>query len=245
MRALLAQHDIAAAHKISQLLRSHGFIVDQAEDGEETVDMARHYDYDVVVLDMTLADMPAVDAVRRLRTARIETPVLILAEMSTPQARVKALSAGADDVISKPFDREELIARLQTIVRRSRGFSQAFIAVGPLKLNVQNREVTVANKPVHLTGKEYAILELLALRKGICQSKDAILNHLYGGTDEPEAKIIDVFVCKLRKKIAVAGAPELIGTVWGRGYILRDPSATAGGEPAIDRADIRELLEVA
>jgi two-component system, cell cycle response regulator CtrA len=245
MRALLAQHDIVSAHKISQLLRNHGFIVDQAEDGEETVDMARHYDYDVVVLDMTLSDMAGVDVVRRMRTARIETPVLILSEMSSPQARVKALSAGADDVISKPFDRDELIARLQTIVRRSRGFSQAFIAVGPLKLNLQNREVMVCDRAVHLTGKEYAILELLALRKGICQSKDAILNHLYGGTDEPEAKIIDVFVCKLRKKIAQAGAPELIGTVWGRGYILRDPSTANGGEPAIDRADVRELLEVA
>lgn len=121
MRALLAQHDIASAGKISQLLRNHGFIVDLAEDGEETVDMARHYDYDVVVLDMTLSDMPGVDVVRRMRTARIETPVLVLSEMSSPQARVKALSAGADDVITKPFDRDELIARLQTIVVAAAG----------------------------------------------------------------------------------------------------------------------------
>jgi two-component system cell cycle response regulator CtrA len=99
--------------------------------------------------------------------------------------------------------------------------------VGPLTLNLGSREVLVEGRAVHLTGKEYAVLELLTLRKGVVLTKEAFLNHLYGGMDEPEVKIIDVFICKLRKKLAQAGASELIGTVWGRGYVLRDP--VAGG----------------
>ncbi len=147
---------------------------------------------------------------------------------------------GADDFITKPFDQQELVARIQAIVRRAKGFSQPTLNVGPLNLNLGSREVTVSGKTVHLTGKEYAILELLALRKGVVMTKEAFLNHLYGGIDEPEVKIIDVFICKLRKKLTQAGAPDLIGTVWGRGYVLREPNqgrtpawqAPAAGVPA-------------
>ena len=135
---------------------------------------------------------------------------------------------GADDFITKPFDQQELVARIQAIVRRAKGFSQPTLQVGPLNLNLGSREVTVEGRTVHLTGKEYAILELLALRKGVVMTKEAFLNHLYGGIDEPEVKIIDVFICKLRKKLAQAGATDLIGTVWGRGYVLRDPATMRG-----------------
>ncbi len=129
---------------------------------------------------------------------------------------------GADDFISKPFDKAELVARMQAVVRRSKGYSQPTLRVGSLQLNLDSREVLVDGKPVHLTGKEYSILELLVLRKGMVLTKEAFLNHLYGGMDEPEMKIIDVFICKLRKKLALAGAGQLIGTVWGRGYMMRD-----------------------
>ncbi len=131
---------------------------------------------------------------------------------------------GADDYITKPFDQQELVARIQAIVRRAKGFSQPTLSVGPLTLNLGSREVLVDGRAVHLTGKEYAVLELLTLRKGVVLTKEAFLNHLYGGMDEPEVKIIDVFICKLRKKLASAGAAELIGTVWGRGYVLREPN---------------------
>ena len=155
--------------------------------------------------------------------------MLILSGLSRPQAKVKGLGLGADDFITKPFDKAELLARMQAIVRRSKGFSQPSLRVGPLQLNLDSHEVMVDGQPVHLTGKEYSILELLVLRKGMVLTKEAFLNHLYGGMDEPEMKIIDVFICKLRKKLALAGADNLIGTVWGRGYMIREPSSSPLG----------------
>jgi two-component system cell cycle response regulator CtrA len=202
-------------------------VVDIAETGEESLELARLYDYDIVVLDLMLPDMEGYEVVRRLRAARIETPVLILSGLNRPQAKVRGFGMGADDYITKPFDQTELVARIQAIVRRAKGFSQPTLSIGPLTLNLGSREVMIDGRNVHLTGKEYAVLELLTLRKGIVLTKEAFLNHLYGGMDEPEVKIIDVFICKLRKKLAHAGAADLIGTVWGRGYVLRDP-ATAG-----------------
>ena len=166
----------------------------------------------MVLLDMSLPDMEGYDVVRRLRAARLATPVLMLSETASPQAKVKGFAAGADDVITKPFDTQELVARIQAVVRRAKGFAQSSLTVGDLTLNLGSREVTVA---------------------GMVLTKEAFLNHLYGGIDEPEVKIIDVFICKLRKKLAQAGADNVIGTVWGRGYMLRDP---ASAHPAAAKA---------
>jgi two-component system cell cycle response regulator CtrA len=224
MRALLIEDDLAAARGIGLLLRSGGAVVDHADTGEEGIELARHYDYDIVLLDLMLPDMEGYDVLRRLRAGRVETPVMILSGLTRPQAKVKGLALGADDFMTKPFDQAELVARVHAIVRRSKGFSQPTLRVGDLQLNLDSREVTVSGRHVHLTGKEYAILELLVLRKGMVLTKEAFLNHLYGGMDEPEMKIIDVFICKLRKKLANAGADNLIGTVWGRGYMVRDPA---------------------
>jgi two-component system cell cycle response regulator CtrA len=222
MRVLLVEDDATAARGIALMLRSGGAVVDTADTGEESLELVRHYDYDIVVLDLMLPDMDGYDVVRRMRAGRIEVPVLILSGLARPQAKVKGLGVGADDYITKPFDKAELLARMQAVVRRSKGFSQPVLSIGPLRLNLDTREVIISDNAVHLTGKEYAILELLVLRKGMVLTKEAFLNHLYGGMDEPEMKIIDVFVCKLRKKLAAAGADGLIGTVWGRGYTMRE-----------------------
>ena len=222
MRVLLIEDDLTAARGLSLMLKSGGAVTDQADTGEEALELVRHYDYDIVLLDLMLPDMEGYEVVRRMRAARIDTPVLIVSGLSRPQAKVRALAMGADDFITKPFDKGELLARIQAVVRRSKGFSQPTLRVGPLLLNLDSREVAVDGQPVHLTGKEYAILELLVLRKGMVLTKEAFLNHLYGGMDEPEMKIIDVFVCKLRKKLAQAGGDNLIGTIWGRGYMIRD-----------------------
>jgi two-component system cell cycle response regulator CtrA len=224
MRVLLVEDDLVAARGISLMLTSGGAVVDLVDTGEEALELVRHYDYDIVVLDLLLPDMEGYEVVRRMRAARMETPVLILSGLSRPQAKVKGFGVGADDFITKPFDKAELLARMQAVVRRSKGFSQPVLRVGPLQLNLNSREVSVAGQPVHLTGKEFAILELLVLRKGTTLTKEMFLNHLYGGMDEPELKIIDVFICKLRKKLAQAGATNLIGTVWGRGYMMREPA---------------------
>lgn len=228
MRVLLVEDDLTAARGIALMLKSGGAVVDTADTGEEALELVRHYDYDIMVLDLMLPDMEGYDVVRRMRSGRIDVPVLILSGLSRPQAKVKGLGVGADDFITKPFDKAELLARMQAVVRRSKGFSQPTLRIGPLQLNLDSREVSVNGKLVHLTGKEYAILELLVLRKGMVLTKEAFLNHLYGGMDEPEMKIIDVFICKLRKKLAQAGVDALIGTVWGRGYMMRDQPPDRG-----------------
>jgi two-component system cell cycle response regulator CtrA len=222
MRVLMIEDDVIANQPLAISLRQGGAVVDQLDSGEEALEMLRHYDYDIVLLDLMLTDMDGYEVVRRMRAARIDTPVLVTSALVRPQARIKAFAMGADDFITKPYDLGECVARMQAIMRRSKGFSQSMLRVGDLQLALDTREVTVAGRPVHLTGKEYAILELLVMRKGMVLTKDIFLNHLYGGMDEPEVKIIDVFICKLRKKLAEAGAANVIGTVWGRGYTVRD-----------------------
>ena len=203
--------------------------------------MVKHYDFDIVMLELTLMDMEGYEVVRRMRAARMNTPVLVLSAFVRPQARVKAFAIGADDFITKPYDVSECVARMQAVVRRSKGFSQSVLQVGDMELSLESRGVSIAGRPVHLTGKEYAILELLVMRKGMVLTKEVFLNHLYGGMDEPEVKIIDVFICKLRKKLAEAGARNVIGTVWGRGYTVRDPMPL----PAAARTEnVRAALEL-
>src|SRR3978361_6881 len=210
VRLLLVEDDVAAAQGITLMMKSAGVTVDHTDMGREALEMVRRYDYDLILLDLMLPDIEGYEVVRRMRAARVSTPVIVLSELSRPQAKVKAFAVGADDFVTKPFDQAELIARMQAILRRSKGDSEPTLRVGPLQLNLDSREVAVDGRPVHLTGKEYAILELLVLRKGTVLTKDAFLNHLYGGMDEPEMKIIDVFICKLPKQQQVRGAGHLV-----------------------------------
>jgi two-component system cell cycle response regulator CtrA len=223
MRVLMIDDDLVSSRALAQSLRQGGAVVDQLDSGEEALEMLRHYEYDIVLVDLMLSDLDGYEVVRRMRSARNDTPVLVTSALVRPQARVKAFAMGADDFLIKPYDLNECVARMQAIMRRSKGFSQSVLRIGDLELNLETREVAVAGRPVHLTGKEYSILELLVMRRGMILTKDVFLNHLYGGMDEPEVKIIDVFICKLRKKLAQAGARDVIGTVWGRGYTVRDP----------------------
>jgi two-component system cell cycle response regulator CtrA len=201
--------------------------------GEDGLEIGKLYDYDIIILDLMLPDMDGYEVLRRLRAARVKTPILILSGLSGLDDKIKGLGVGADDYLTKPFDKRELVARIQAIVRRSKGHSDSVISTGKLTVNLDTRTVEVEGQPLHLTGKEYGILELLSLRKGTTLTKEMFLNHLYGGMDEPELKIIDVFVCKLRKKLATAtGGDNYIETVWGRGYVLRDPVSTDSAEPA-------------
>ena len=238
MRILHVEQISTGSLDLSRYLRSQSVIADSVECAEDALELARHYDYDLILTDVALPDMDGIELVRRLRLARLDTPILMLSQGFRAEARIKAFSAGVDDVVQKPCDKVELMARMQAIVRRVKGFSGPSLRVGPLVLKQDSREVTVSGTEVKLTGKEYAILELLVLRKNTVLTKDAFLNHLYGGMDEPEAKIIDVFVCKLRKKLALAGAESLIGTVWGRGYMLKEPTSVTGlgraAAPALD-----------
>ncbi len=225
MRVLLVEDDTSTAKTIELMLKSEGFIVDSTDLGEDGLEIGKLYDYDIIILDLMLPDIDGYEVLRRLRSARVRTPILILSGLNEAEKKVRGLGFGADDYLTKPFDKAELVARIQAIIRRSKGFSESIIRTGRLQVNLDTRTVEVEGQPLHLTGKEYGILELLSLRKGTTLTKEMFLNHLYGGMDEPELKIIDVFVCKLRKKLAAAtGGDNYIETVWGRGYVLRDPA---------------------
>ncbi len=224
MRVLIIEDDSAMAQSIELMLKSEGLNVYTTDLGEEGVDLGKLFDYDIILLDLNLPDMSGFEVLRALRTAKVGTPILILSGTSGIEAKVKGLGVGADDYMTKPFHKDELVARIHAIVRRSKGHSQSVINTGKLTVNLDTKTVEVAGSRVHLTGKEYQMLELLSLRKGTTLTKEMFLNHLYGGMDEPELKIIDVFICKLRKKLAAATNGEnYIETVWGRGYVLRDP----------------------
>ncbi|KAA0582358.1 response regulator transcription factor [Azospirillum sp. B21] len=224
MRVLLVEDDSSVAKSIELMLNTEGFIVDSTDLGEDGLEIGKLYDYDIIILDLMLPDIDGYEVLRRLRAARVTTPILILSGLTEMDNKIKGLGFGADDYLTKPFDKRELIARIQAIVRRSKGHSDSIIRTGRLTVNLDTRTVEVDQSPLHLTGKEYGILELLSLRKGTTLTKEMFLNHLYGGMDEPELKIIDVFVCKLRKKLAAATQGDnYIETVWGRGYVLRDP----------------------
>ena len=224
MRVLLVEDDSSVAKSIEMILKSEGYMVETTDLGEDAYELGKFYDYDIVVLDLMLPDMHGYEVLKKLRADKVNVPILILSGLSELDSKIKGLGFGADDYLTKPFEKAELIARIKAIVRRSQGHAQSQIKIGELTVNLDSRTVDVKGKPVHLTGKEYGILELLALRKGTTLTKEMFLNHLYGGMDEPEVKIIDVFICKLRKKIEIAADGEnYIETVWGRGYVLPEP----------------------
>jgi two-component system cell cycle response regulator CtrA len=225
MRILLVEDDPTTSRSIEMMLGHANLNVYCADLGEDGIDLAKLYDYDLILLDLNLPDMSGHEVLRQLRLARIETPILILSGADDTDSKLKGFGFGADDYLTKPFHREELVARIHAIIRRSKGHAQSVIRVGKVLVNLDAKTVDVEGRTVHLTGKEYQMLELLSLRKGSTLTKEMFLNHLYGGMDEPELKIIDVFICKLRKKLANASeGRNYIETVWGRGYVLREPS---------------------
>src|ERR1700723_1584780 len=229
MRVLLIEDDSATAQSIELMLKSESFNVYTTDLGEEGIDLGKIYDYDIILLDLNLPDMSGFEVLRKLRISRVKTPILILSGLAGIEDKIKGLGFGADDYMTKPFHKDELVARIQAIVRRSQGYAQSVIEIGDLVLNLDTKTVEVNAQRVHLTGKEYQMLELLSLRKGTTLTKEMFLNHLYGGMDEPELKIIDVFICKLRKKLANASE--------GRNF--REP----GGGRACGRREPHEVDE--
>ncbi|MCB9928954.1 MAG: response regulator transcription factor [Alphaproteobacteria bacterium] len=240
MRVLIVEDDNATARTVEAILKADGFVCDTTDLGEDGLEIGKLYDYDLIILDILLPDIDGYEVLRRLRSAKVDTPTLILSGLAEPDSKIKGFGIGADDYLTKPFDRRELVARVHAIIRRARGHSESVIRTGRLAVNLDTRTSEVDDQPLHLTGKEYQILELLSIRKGTTLTKEMFLNHLYGGIDEPEVKIIDVFICKLRKKLNMAtGGENYIETVWGRGYVLRDPP------PQTDKADAKATARAA
>jgi len=228
MRILLIEDDSALAQSIELMLKSEGFNVYTTDLGEDGIDLGKIYDYDIILLDLNLPDMSGFEVLRSMRLSKVKAPILILTGVDTIEDKVRGLGVGADDYLTKPFHKDELVARIHAIVRRSKGHAQSVIQTGDLWVDLDTKNVEINGVPVHLTRKEYQMLELFSLRKGTTLTKEMFLNHLYGGMEEPEPKIIDVFICKLRKKLAGAsGGNEFIETVWARGYVLSEPTALA------------------
>jgi two-component system cell cycle response regulator CtrA len=228
MRILLIEDDSGTAQSIELMFKSESFNVYTTDLGEEGIDLGKVYDYDIILLDLNLPDMSGFEVLRSLRRSKVKTPTLILSGLAGIEDKVKGFGCGADDYMTKPFHKEELVARIHAIVRRSKGHAQSLVQSGDLVVNLDNKMAEINGTRVHLTGKEYQMLELLALRKGMTLTKEMFLNHLYSGMDEPELKIIDVFMCKLRKKLASAsGGKNYVETMWGRGYMLRHPTEEA------------------
>ena len=223
MRVLLIEDDRSSARSVELMLTAEKFNVEITADGEDGLELAQAYDYDAILLDLNLGDLSGLDVLRDLRRAGCKIPVIILTGSSDVAMKVRAFSGGADDYLVKPFHKDELTARLRAVIRRTSGHAESVITVGDVSLNLDSRTVHVNGARVHLTGKEYQTLELLALRRGKTLHKDVFLTSLYGGMDEPGGKIIDVFICKLRQKLAAVSNRQHIETVWGGGYVMRDP----------------------
>ena len=226
VRVLLVEDDASLTRAVEVMLKKEDVSVEATDSGEDGIELAKLYDFDLILLDLMLPDIDGHEIIRRLRGIKIKTPILVMSGLGQVEQRLKALDAGADDFLTKPFDRRELLSRIKAIVRRSRGQSAASIDMGRMVLFTERKEAEIDGHNMRLSPKEYEILELLVLKRGATVTKEMFLNNIYGGLDEPEAKIIDVFVCKLRKKLDWAlGNKEHIETVWGRGYVLRDPVA--------------------
>jgi two-component system cell cycle response regulator CtrA len=228
MRVLLIEDDSVTAQSIELMLKSDSFNVYTTDLGEEGIDLGKIYDYDIILLDLNLPDMSGFEVLRKLRVSKVRTPILILSGIAAIEDKIKGLGYGADDYVTKPFHKDELIARINAIIRRSKGHAQSVINTDGLLVNLDSKLVEISGTRVNLTAKEYQMLELLALRKGMTLTKEMFLSNLYGGMEEPEAKIIDVFICKLRKKLASAsGGKDYIETIWGRGYAMREQASPA------------------
>jgi two-component system cell cycle response regulator CtrA len=222
VRILIIEDDEIVASTVELFLRSEGFRTHTETLGEEALEVAKHYEYDAILMDLNLPDMSGVEVLRKLRLNKVATPVLVLSGQTDLDTKIKCLSAGADDYLVKPAVHAELAARLRAVVRRAKGHAQSVIQIGDLAVNLDIKSAEVDGERVPLSAKEYQLLELLALRRGTTLTKETFLNHLYGEMDEPEAKIIDVFVCKLRKKLAAyTNGKNYIETVWGQGYLIR------------------------
>ena len=224
MRVLLIEDDRAVTQSIELMLKSENFNVFTTDLGEEGPDLGKLYDYDIILLDLNLPDMSGYEVLRSLRVSKIKTPILILSGNAGIEDKVKGLGFGADDYMTKPFHKDELIARIQAIVRRSKGHARSASSPATSPSIVDQTDRRSGGRPRLPDRQRISDIRQVSLRKGTTLTKEMFLNHLYGGMDEPEIKIIDVFICKLRKKLANASnGKNYIETVWGRGHSLREP----------------------
>ena len=238
MNILLIEDNKSTARSIELILRGEGIACEVVENGEEGLEKVKFSkNYDLLILDLMLPDISGYEVLSRIRAAKIRIPILILSGLSGVEEKIKGLGLGADDYLTKPFDKSELIARIKSLTRRSNGKVGAVMRFGKICIDLDTRTVKVEDKMLYLTLKEYSILEILAVKKDTVVQKATILEALYDEQhkEQPDPKIVDVFVCKLREKLYKAsGGKNYIVTSWGRGYMF-------ASEPTYDNLTEKSL----
>lgn len=228
MRALLIDADAAEARALARALLDAGIHCERAEEGDDAVQIAALYDFDAILLDPSMHDADGAQLLRRLRRAGIAAPIVALPKAATLDGLLHAFAMGADDCIERSRDSREIVARIRAVVRRSRGHADSRIVIHSLTVDTSSRTVEADGQPIHVTEKEYRLLELLTLRRGQFVPRETIADYLYGGLRGPASKVIDVFVSNLRKKLAAACRGEqFIESERGRGYVMRGTAVEA------------------
>ena len=218
MRALVVEDDAALREQIIEVMKGAGFAVDAAANGTDGHFMAEEYAADIAIIDLGLPEVPGLEIIRRAREAGRSYPILILTARDGWQSKVEGLEAGADDYLVKPFHKEELIARVRALLRRSGGWSQAKLVSGPLVLDTSAQTLTLGDQPVELTSYEFRVLNYLLLHAGKVISKSELNEHLYAEDSERDSNVIEVFIRRLRSKIDPDGTGNPITALRGAGY---------------------------
>ena len=223
MRILLVEDEAPLRETLAARVKREGFAVDTAPDGEEGLRLGQSTPFDVAVIDLGLPKLSGMELVRALRSDGQKYPILVLTARSSWQDKVEALKSGADDYLVKPFHVEELLARLQALMRRSTGWAKPALECGPVSLDLSSQTVTVNGAGVDLTSYEYKVLEYLMLHAGELVSKGDLTEHIYQQDFDRDSNVLEVFIGRLRKKLDADGSIKPIETVRGRGYRFAIP----------------------
>jgi two-component system response regulator PhoP len=218
MRVLIIEDEAPLREQLARRLQQEGYAVDAAADGEEGLYFGREYPVDVGVIDLGLPKLTGIEVIRQLREEGFQFPILILTARDRWQDKVEGLDAGGDDYLVKPFHMEELLARLNALLRRAAGWTQSVLQFGPLSLDTRTQAVAVAGKPIELTAYEFRVLEYLILRAGQVISKTELTEHIYDQDFDRDSNVIEVFVGRLRRKLDPDNQLGIIETLRGRGY---------------------------
>ena len=222
MKILLAEDEIDLNNVVTRYLKKNGYSVDSVLDGEEALDYLEYSEYDLVILDIMMPKVNGFEVIKKLRDKGNHTSVLMLTARDSADDKVKGLDLGADDYIVKPFDFNELMARIRAVVRRKYGNSSNKLMIGNLVLNISEKSVTRAGKQIELTGKEYEVLEYLMQSKNRILSRDQIKEHVWDFDYEGDSNIIDVLIKNIRKKIDIENGKQIIYTKRGLGYVIKE-----------------------
>jgi two-component system cell cycle response regulator CtrA len=249
MRALLVEDNMFCAAELAKFLKKNGFTCDTCYCGSKGFDLITTYEYDIILADLQLPDISGNDLIQQVRVSnknnKKNIPIIVVSACYEMDKKVQSFLNGADDYIIKPYDKQELLMRIYSIIRRSKGYSHNIIKVGnEIELNLHAKTIEVNGSKIDLTATEFALLEFMIINKGTTLTKEAIIEYLYANSldDTPTYKIIDVLVCKIRYKIAKFTKNKYVHTMWGMGYCVNDSHLQSNAE-ITQEEDIHVILD--